>query len=247
MEQSLKNLKQAYIKKGFFIIKKFFDKLSICALKDEIKVAKNVDKYFDENGAIRRIERLYNKGVKLNEINNKIINQLNNIFGEPYVIFKDKFNAKPPGGEGFFAHYDGIFMFKDENGAERKGWYEYADNFVNVLVALDPCNKENGTIEIAEVHNGSFENLLLNTKQNGTPEISNEIKAKINFYTIELNAGDIVIFNNLCPHKSEKNNSKQSRGTLYYTYTQEKHGSFYEKYFIDKKNSKNNKNKSLSK
>jgi ectoine hydroxylase-related dioxygenase (phytanoyl-CoA dioxygenase family) len=151
------------------------------------------------------------------------------------------------GGEGFFAHYDGIFMFKDENGADRKGWYEYTDNFVNVLVALDPCNKENGTIEIAKVHNGSFENLLLNTKQNGTPEILDKIKTKINFYTIELNTGDIVIFNNLCPHKSEKNNSKQNRGTLYYTYTQEKHGSFYEKHFIDKKNSKNNKSKSLSK
>jgi len=138
-------------------------------------------------------------------------------------------------------------MFKDENEAERKGWYEYTDNFVNVLVALDPCNKENGKIEIAKVHNGSFENLLLNTKQNGTPEILEKIKAKINFYTIELNAGDVVMFSNLCPHKSEKNNSKQSRGTLYYTYTKEKPGSFYEKYFIDKKNSKKNKSKSLNK
>jgi hypothetical protein len=82
-------------------MKNFFSKLSISVLKDEIKVAKNIDKYFDENGTIRRIERLYNKGVKLNEVNNKIINQLNNIFGEPYVIFKDKFNAKPPGGRGF--------------------------------------------------------------------------------------------------------------------------------------------------
>jgi ectoine hydroxylase-related dioxygenase (phytanoyl-CoA dioxygenase family) len=247
MQQSIKNLKKAYIEKGFFIIKNFFSKSNVCALKDEIKVAINIDKYFDENGIIRRIERLYDKGGKLTEINNKIIDQLNNIFGEPYVIFKDKFNAKPPGGDGFFAHYDGIFMFKDEKGVARKGWYEYADNFVNVLVALDPCNQENGTIEIAKVHNGSFENLLLNTKQNGTPEILDKIKKEINFYTIELNPGDIVIFNNQCPHKSEKNNSKQSRETLYYTYNQKKYGSFYERYFNDKKNSKNNKSKSLSK
>jgi hypothetical protein len=102
MSQSFKNLKQEYLQKGFFIMKNFFSKLSISVLKDEIKVAKNIDKYFDENGTIRRIERLYNKGVKLNEVNNKIINQLNNIFGEPYVIFKDKFNAKPPGGGGVF-------------------------------------------------------------------------------------------------------------------------------------------------
>jgi ectoine hydroxylase-related dioxygenase (phytanoyl-CoA dioxygenase family) len=97
------------------------------------------------------------------------------------------------------------------------------------------------------VHNGSFEKLLLNTKQNGTPEILDKIQKEINFYTIELDPGDIVIFNNQCPHKSEKNNSKQSRETLYYTYTQKKYGSFYERYFNDKKNSKNNKSKSLSK
>ena len=77
MQESKKNLKQAYIEKGFFIIKNVFSKSSICALKNEIEAAKNIDKYFDENGIIRRIERLYDKGDKLTEINNKIINQLN--------------------------------------------------------------------------------------------------------------------------------------------------------------------------
>ena len=30
------------------------------------------------------------------------------------LIFKDKFNLKPPGGEGFYAHYDGIFKWLDK-------------------------------------------------------------------------------------------------------------------------------------
>jgi ectoine hydroxylase-related dioxygenase (phytanoyl-CoA dioxygenase family) len=239
-------LKKKYIEKGFFVIKNFFFTSDINAIKQEIEVAKNVDKYFDENGIIRRIEKLYNKGKKLNEINEKILKQLNDIFDETYTIFKDKFNAKPPGGDGFFAHYDGVFTFKDKNGINKRGWYDYTDIFVNVLIALDPCNKENGTIQIAKVHDESFESLLLKTKQNGTPEILDEELKKINFFNIELGVGDIVIFNNRCPHKSEKNLSNKSRGTLYYTYTQRKYGSFYDKYFNDKQGSKNNKSKSLS-
>jgi ectoine hydroxylase-related dioxygenase (phytanoyl-CoA dioxygenase family) len=238
--------KKKYIEKGFFIIDKFFDSSCVDAIKQEIELAKNVDKYFDENGIIRRIERLYNKGKKLNEINEKILKQLNVIFSEEYTIFKDKFNAKPQGGEGFFAHYDGIFIFKDTNGISKKGWYEYTDIFVNVLVALDPCNKKNGTIQIANMHDESFENLLLKTKKNSTPEILEKELKKINFFNIELNVGDILIFDNRCPHKSEKNLSNKSRGTLYYTYTQKKYGSFYDKYFNDKQGSKANKSKSLS-
>ena len=41
--------------------------------------------------------------------------KLLDIFNEEFLIFKDKFNAKPPGGNGFFPHFDGIFEFKDKN------------------------------------------------------------------------------------------------------------------------------------
>ena len=205
-----------------------------------------MDKYLDSYGKIRRIEKLYNKGIKLNEINNKILEKLNEIFEEPYTIFKDKFNAKPPGGEGFFAHYDGVFTFKDKKNQKRIGWYEYGIYFVNVLVALDPCNKENGTIEISNIHKGSFDDLILKTKNNGTPELLDKIEKKLTFHSIKMNIGDLVFFSNQCPHRSAKNLSKKSRRTLYYTYTPKKFGSFYQEYFNDKKNSKNNKDKSLS-
>ena len=38
-----------------------------------------------------------------------------------YLIFKDKFNAKPPGGKGFFPHFDGVFEFRDSNNKTKKG------------------------------------------------------------------------------------------------------------------------------
>lgn len=240
------NLKKDYLQKGYFTIKKIFDESTISTLINEIEVAKNVDKYLDKNGKIRRIEKLFNKGNELTFINNQVLKILRNVFEEDYTIFKDKFNAKPPGGEGFFAHYDGVFMFTDKNNVKKKGWYEYSDIFVNVLIAIDPCNKENGTIEIAKIHKDNFENLLLNTKNNGTPDLLDEIEKKLTFETIELNIGDLVVFSNQCPHRSKKNYSNTQRRTLYYTYTQARLGSFYKKYFNDKKNSQNTTSKSLS-
>ena len=65
-------------KKGYFIIKNFINKKDINLIKKEIIKAKGVDKYFDNRSIIRRIERLYNKGKKLSEINNKILFKLNN-------------------------------------------------------------------------------------------------------------------------------------------------------------------------
>lgn len=234
-------------KRGYFVIKKFFNKKDINLIKKEIIKAKGVDKYFDKRSIIRRIERIYNKGKKLSEINNKILIKLDDIFKEPYTIFKDKYNVKSPNGEGFFAHYDGIFQYKDKNNRIKNGWYEYGNSFINILVDLDACNKKNGTIEIASCHKGSFASLLKNTKKNYTPELLKTLEKKNKFKMIELNIGDIFIFKNTCPHRSDKNSSLSSRRTLYYTYTPEKFGSFYKQYFKDKKNSKSQKNKSLSK
>lgn len=231
---------------GFFIKKKFFKKNIIKRIIFEIFANKKSTKYFDNSNKLRRIERLYNGGPGLRKINSILLYFLKKIFYCEYQIFKDKFNAKPPGGEGFSAHYDGIFNFKDKNNIIKNGWYEYSNNFINILIALDPCNKMNGTIEIAKIHNDSFNNLLKNTYQNGTPLIRSEIEKKIKFKKIFLEPGDIVVFSNLCPHRSKKNISKKERKTLYYTYTSNSKNNIYKKYFIDKKYSKNKTDKSLS-
>ena len=243
----MENLKKEYENFGFIKIEDVVDKILIKKIVSEIiSVKKNVDIYYDKKGDLRRIERLYDKGEGLQSVNKKILNLLKEIFNFEFTIFKDKFNAKPPGGEGFFAHYDGIFKFKNENNEDRKGWYEYGNFFVNVLIALDPCNMENGTIEISNAQKESFDKLLSNTKKNGTPDLLPEIEKKLKFKVINLNVGDVVIFSNTCPHRSKKNKSNFDRKTLYYTYTPLKYGSMYEKYFIDKSKSKNSNSRSLS-
>lgn len=238
--------RKKFNKYGYFKLKNFFSKNVIDKITKDIYRAKNVKKYYDQNNLIRRIEMIYDKGSNLRNANKKIKNLLKKIFDENFLIFKDKFNAKPSGGEGFFAHYDGVFKFKDKKKKTKNGWYEYTSDFINVLTALDNCTKKNGTIEVSNAHQNNFQELLQNTNKDGTPNIKKSILKKLKFKQINLNKGDILIFKNTCPHRSKKNNSKKSRKTLYYTYTLSKYGSYYKKYFNDKKNSLNKKNKSLN-
>ena len=84
------------------------------------------------------------------------------------------------------------------------------------------------------------------TSKNGTPDILPEIEKKLKFNPMNLNVGDVVIFNNTCPHRSKKNNSNSDRKSLYYTYTPLELGSKYDEYFNDKLKSKNTTSKSLS-
>ena len=233
------DLKNNFLKNGYIVIKQNFEHNLVIKIINEINNADGTIKYFDNDGILRRIEKIYDKGDELKNLNHKILILLKNILDEEFVIFKDKFNAKPPGGEGFFAHYDGIFHFKDENNNTKNGWYEYGEVFINALVALDECNKKNGTIEIAKIHEGNFSDLLKKTKKDGTPAITDEIERNISFEAINLNIGDIVIFSNRCPHRSQKNYSKKNRRILYYTYSLSKNGSKYDQYFEDKQKSKN--------
>ena len=108
---SINTYKDIFSKKGFFIEKNFFDKFTIKKILREIQSAKGMVKYYDKKNNIRRIEKVYNKGPYLKNSNNKILVFLKKIFKKKFTIFKDKYNAKPPKGEGFYAHYDGIFFF----------------------------------------------------------------------------------------------------------------------------------------
>ena len=239
------NFKKKFDDEGYFVLKNFVKESFISHLVDEINNSSNTVKYFDNSKNLRRIEKLYNKGQYLRSMNEKILNVLKNVFDKDFLIFKDKFNAKPPGGEGFFAHYDGIFEFINSKNEKKKGWYEYGDFFVSALVAIDKCNKENGALEIAKSHKGNFDQLYENTKKDGTPALSNEVESKTIFNFIDLEVGDMIIFSNKCPHRSKKNDSQKIRRIIYYTYTPSENGSKYDQYFEDKESS-NNKSKALS-
>jgi 2-aminoethylphosphonate dioxygenase len=229
------NLKEQYLKNGFFIVRNFFSEEDLGLVLKDIFSQNDVETYYDKFHNLRRIEKLYDKSPRLLNLNNQILLFLEEVLGEEMIIFKDKFNAKPPGAEGFFAHYDGIFLWDDCNGVKKEGWYEYANDFTNVLIALDESDSSNGTIEVAKKDDLIFNDLFLNTVQNGTPELTQAVEKARVFNKIDLNIGDVVVFNHKCPHRSSSNQSNKDRRILYYTYNKLVDGDHYKRYFSDKK------------
>jgi ectoine hydroxylase-related dioxygenase (phytanoyl-CoA dioxygenase family) len=237
-----------FIENGYFCKNNFISKQNVEKLKAEIiKLMDNpkVVSYSDRNNNLRRMERFTFSSKIMSSLNNDIIKFLKANLGNDYLLFKDKVNFKPSGGEGFFAHYDGIFEFTTESGNKKKGWYEYTDQFINVLVALDDFTVENGALEIAPIHLGTFTELLSNTKNDGSPDLNSDVESSCEFEHILVDAGDICIFDNKSPHRSSANRSLSERGSIYFTYTLSSAGDLYNKYFEDKHSSKN-LNKSLT-
>ena len=101
MKTNFFEYKEKFKNDGYFVIKNFVDKNFIYKLIEEINNSKNTDKYYDSANNLRRIEKLFNKGQYLINLNKKISIILKDILDKDFLIFKDKFNSKPPGGEGF--------------------------------------------------------------------------------------------------------------------------------------------------
>ncbi len=243
-------LRDEYQRQGFFILEGVVDDAAVAAIKADIaRISEKEGRahtYFDRSGKLRRLEKFTAESESVGAANRRILALLQDVFGQRHVLFKDKYNFKPPAGEGFFAHYDGVFKFLGADGAEHDGWYEYTDDFVNALVALDDFTPDNGPLEVAPWHNDGFETLFQRTKQNGTPDLTEAEEAKCNFKPILIRKGGVVVFSNRCPHRSKKNLSDASRGSLYLTYNAAAMGDFYDAYFRDKSASQNKTSKSLS-
>ena len=233
---------------GYLIFESFFSELQLEGVNESLSHLEQslaVDLYRDRLGKLRRMENFTYKVPELVALNNVISDFLSELTDEKWILFKDKVNFKPAGGEGFYPHYDGIFQFSQVNGIIKDGWYEYADEFINVLIALDDFTIENGALFVAEKHRGSFSDLIQNTKLNGTPDLTDDAVKKCEFFPALIRRGGLVVFLNTCPHRSEPNLSNSSRGSLYWTYNRESVGNFYDVYFADKRLS-TNKLKSLS-
>lgn len=238
-------LKKQYDKYGYFKINNFLSKDELSKIIHDLNnLDDKVIRYFDNENKLRRIEKIGHR-EEFSLLNTKILGPLEQIFLTKMILFKDKYNVKPPLGEGFVAHYDSVFAWEDNNGNKKRGWYEYCEDFYNVLIAIDECNSENGAIEIAnkDEKDLSYDEIFKRTHQDASGGLTSEIENSINFDLINLKPGDIVIFSDKCPHRSKKNYSlTNSRRILYFTYNKQSDGDHYAKYFYDKDTSKESAN-----
>lgn len=235
--------KDQFNRLGYVVFESVFSENQVDIWKSEANLVisnPDVQVYSDRKGNIRRSEHFMKHSEKFCSLNSILLSLLFDISGERQCLFKDKINYKPPGGEGFHAHYDGVFQFVDGDGTLKNGWYEYADRFTNALIPLDDYLPHSGPLEISRSHEGNYESLLERTLRNGTPDLKIETIKDCNFEPIMCPRGSIIIFKNTCPHRSCPNESDFSRLGLYLTYNAMEHGDNYNKYFADKSASSSN-------
>ena len=71
--------------------------------------------------------------------------------------------------------------------------------------------------------------------QNSDGSIQTDIEAKLNWISVDGEAGDMIFFDSYVPHRSDINNSDFTRRNLYLTYNPISLGSFRERYYEEKR------------
>ena len=250
---------KSYKNKGFVVLKNFFSKKKISiAKKNILKLSKTSQSkllFYEKNKKdLRRIENVVSFSVHAKKIlaDKKLARIISSILGRN-TLFKDKLNFKYPKAKGFEPHVDGHFFWKSKNSKIKKGWKVYSNHFVSVVIPLEKTNKKNGCLELAEIKDtqknlgNSWEEITKKTLK-FTPKVKKNYIKNFNFIPVELNVGDILLFDWKVCHRSKKNYSKTSRMIFYATYAKNKKGKNLKKnYYKDKISSINTiGNKSLN-
>ncbi len=144
----------------------------------------------------------------------RVLSPLRDICGGGVLLFKDRLIYKMVGMRGYPVHQDYSW------------WQLFPRELVNVLVAIDGADTENGAVELFP----GYQNRLLSTP--GEMRHMNEDEARqIDFRQgelLETRPGDVVIFDCLTPHRSGPNTSNRLRRQFYLTYSLAGHGDLYE-------------------
>lgn len=140
---------------------------------------------------------------------------LEQLLGEPAVLFKEKINYKHPGGGGFAPHQDASA-------------YRFVDHHISVMVPVDPATEASGCLLFAPGHS---EGML---ETDGRGRIVDSVVDTLDWVPVETVPGDMVFFDSYAPHRSETNTTDRARRVLYLTYNAASKGDFRQTYYRDK-------------
>jgi len=171
---------------------------------------------------LQRIENFvpYHAGFERILSDRRMLGAVEQLFGDPAVLFKEKINFKLPGGDGFKPHQD-----------QQAGWWNYAPIFITALVTIDEQTIENGCLELAAGHHkkgmvgGAW-----------TP-LTEKDMADMKFVPYPTKPGDVMYFDSFAPHGSAPNRTDRPRRVLYITYNRRADGDHRLPYYADKRKS----------
>jgi hypothetical protein len=169
---------------------------------------------------IQRIENFcpYHAGMDALVRGGRLLRAVEQLFGGPAVLFKEKINFKLPGGGGFEPHQD-----------QQAGWSAYAPLFITAMVSIDHANLDNGCLEMADLPRQSA---LIGAEW--APLTAAEM-AHFKMVPMPTRPGDVLFFDSFVPHASKPNLSHEQRRILYLTYNRASDGDHRVRYFADKR------------
>ncbi|MCJ8298567.1 MAG: phytanoyl-CoA dioxygenase family protein [Pseudomonadales bacterium] len=168
----------------------------------------------------------------------KLQEYIKGLTGVDFVLFKDKCNAKNPGGGAFEPHQDVIAYDK------------FKPNYhITVAIFLDESTHQNGCLHFAKNYRtdlagkgvksyktpaGKLQVLPSDKGGSKNGNITEEICQQVNWQAILAKPGDIVIFDSYVPHYSNKNESEFPRRAMFFTFNAKADGDYYQAYYAMK-------------
>ena len=125
---------------------------------------------------------------------------LKDLTGNTPVVFKDEIGLKMPGGKGAVPHLD------------LPAYGKFAPKFVEILIAVDPHTVPNGCLQFVP---GSHSN---RAPMSADGRIDSKWLEDKQFVPIELDPGDLLIFNESMAHRLDRNETSQRRAAIFGTY-----------------------------
>lgn len=194
--------------------------------------------------SVCRYEYILGVSEAMNAIVNEYLSPLiRSLMEEDVVVFKDKMNAKNPGGGAFAPHQDFA------------AYRHFGPRFnVTAMVAIDRMTRENGYVQFCSNWRGVSKMLseYVQESVNGRPLLSHytggtrngdlvdEIQGSLSWSPVEAQPGDVVIFDSFVPHYSDVNNTKWPRRALFFTFNKAKEGIWCEHYYKIKRGDSGN-------
>ena len=231
-EQQIKDFHE----RGFIVLKGFFDADEVDMLStwlDELSrkaPAEGSEAKYYEKSPISNEDLLvraeYLLGDHNPEISKLLLNEttllcLEDLFGEPAVLFKEKANYKLPGCRPDKLHQD-----------QAAGWNTYADFFISMAIVIDENTKDNAAISF--MCSGNYEKSLMTEEWKPLTMDDPPYQPEDEYVVLEAHPGDVVVFDSYVPHGSPANTSNSQRRNIYLTFNKASDGDLRQQYYDDK-------------
>ncbi|WP_061023175.1 phytanoyl-CoA dioxygenase family protein [Bradyrhizobium sp. CCH5-F6] len=212
--------------RGWALYETFLSPMETRLLEDDVRRLRNsvqpdcayfYDVTADGSRRLARIERIWDSlsVVAQGPLGARIEELAASYFGERPALFKDKLNVRYPASSGYAPHQDAA-----------AGWDEFSDSFFSVGLFLGQSDSEHGGFEVAANLDGS-------RYPNAAGKMPLDLFQSLNPLSVTANAGDALLLDGECPHRSFENRAATDSLHLLFTFVPSRHSharaAYYEK------------------